>query len=162
MFISVPIQLYNHEYVVFLEKRPNNIWVNAYFTKIIYSCKTVSVNGVYIMINFKLSNVIHIAQTQKPIKCIGILMGTVENINAMESLCQIEQYILRNYSEFFNVNKKIVYMIRNSFNNNTFRIYEKIDKNKSNFVYRISGVWETTNEIGLTYKLEACIHTHTL
>jgi len=147
-----------------MEKRPNNIWVNAFFTKIIYSCNTISINGLYIMINLKLSHVNHIIPSsplQQPqnIKCMATILATSENFGLLEELYQIEQTILKNYTDIFRVNKKHIFMIRNSFNNNTFRVYEKVDKYTCNFIYRISGIWETANEIGLTYKVEAVPHT---
>jgi hypothetical protein len=95
----------------------------------------------------------------KRFKCIGNLLNCQENANNLEKLFQIEENILKNYNDFFGIRKKMVFSIRNSFFNGSFKIYEKIDKQATRFIYCISGICETNNEIKIIYQLET---SHTL
>ena len=155
MFLTIPINLYNHEHIIFMDKKKNIILENSFFTKILYSPRTITINGLYIIINLKLATINNTTQNNKNIKCIGNLVNSAENNTNLEKLFQIEKHILDNYAEYFSAEKTHIYMIRNSFYNGSFKIYEKINKNTNTFIFRISGIWESANEIGLTYKIES-------
>jgi hypothetical protein len=153
MFLTIPINLYNNEYIIFMDKKKNIILDNSYFTKILYSPKYITINGLCIILNFKLFSVNNTIYN----KCIGNLVNSVENNITINKLFEIEKNILENYNEYFNLTKKPVFMINNSFYGGSFKIYEKINKNTNTFIYRISGIWETKDEIGLTYKIETVV-----
>lgn len=156
MFLTIPIQLYEHEYIIFMDKEKNIILNNSYFTKILYSPQSITITGLSIILNLKLFNVNNV-QYNKNIKCIGNLVNSIENNNTIKQLFEIEQNILENYNRHFCLNKTHVYMIYNSFYGGSFKIYEIINKNTDTFIFRISGIWESNNEIGITYKIESVI-----
>lgn len=158
MLLTVPIDLYNHEYIVFMDKKKNIILENSFFTKIIYSPKNITFNTLFIVLNFKLLNVNNNISHYKNIKCIANLVNSPENNMTLEKLFSFEYHILENYKKTFDLKKNNAYMIRNSFFNGSLKIYEKINKNTDTFIYRISGIWESADEIGLTYKIEAIVN----
>jgi hypothetical protein len=139
MLLAIPLNLYKTESVIFMEKKKNNILENSFFTKLIYSSKSITLN---------VTNLIN-----KKFKCIGNILNCHDNILNLEKLFQIEESILKNYNDFFCIRKKMVFSIRNSFFNGSFKIYEKIDKQTTRFVYCISGICETNNEIKIIYQL---------
>ena len=136
-----------------MEKKKNNILENGFFTKLIYSSKSITLNGIYIIVNIKLLSIINLMD--KRFKCIGNVLNCQDNINNLEKLFQIEENILKNYNDFFGIRKKMVFSIRNSFFNGSFKIYERIDKQTTRFVYCISGICETATEIKIIYQLES-------
>jgi hypothetical protein len=138
-----------------MDKKKNIILENSFFTKILYSPRTITINGLYIIINLKLATINNTTHNNKNIKCIGNLANSAENNTNLEKLFQIEKHILENYAEYFAIRKTHIYMIRNSFYNGSFKIYEKINKNTDTFIFRISGIWESADEVGLTYKIES-------
>jgi hypothetical protein len=157
MFLTIPIHTYTHDYIIFMEKKTNIILEHSYFTKILYSPKSITINGLFILLNLQLSN-INFINNNKNVKCIGVLANLIENTTALQRLFGIEHELLENYKHYFGVvGKKNTYMIQNSFYGGTFKIYEKINKSTNMFVYRISGVWETVDKIGVTYKVESIV-----
>ena len=158
MFLTIPINIYDPKYIIFMDKKRNIILKNSFFTKILYSPKQITTNGLFIIVNLNLLTVNNNINNNKSIKCIGNLVNSIENNNTVNKLFEIEKNILQNYNMFFDINKSPVYNIYNSFyGNGSFKIYEKINKNIDTFVYKISGIWETNNQIGLTYKIESVI-----
>jgi hypothetical protein len=157
MYLTIPIDLYDDDYILFTNKKKNIILENSYFTKILYSSNFITINGLYIILNLTLlsvNNIFNNKYNDKNIKYIGHLVDSIENNNIIIKLFNIEKNILKNYNEYFDLNKTPIYTIYNSFNGG-IKIYDKINKNSDIFICRISGIWETSDKIGLTYKIES-------
>ena len=147
MYIVKKIDQYNSNYIYFCEPIKNNIMQEGIFIRILYSTPLVIFNGIYLEI--VLSDTLFEKYYNK-YKC-NFNMNNMLNKELIDKIKTIEEDILKKY----NANNKIPY----------FKIYEHIrngnikifcdtipDNNNSVLILKISGLWETSNNYGLTYK----------
>ena len=135
----------NVENVAFLEKK-KNIIMDGKFTKIIYTDTCVTMNGLYIntpiQYNSYDSNIVYIS-------------NTLNNLKIIKNIIEIEYNLLKYYKQFYNVYKNIIYNINNQLIIGKIKLYKEQYRNPSHkikIILKISGIWETVNEIGITYK----------
>jgi hypothetical protein len=134
----------NIENISFLEKK-KNIIMDGKFTKIIYNDSFVTFNGLYINIPIHYtscdSNVIYIS-------------NTLNNLNIINSLVELEYKLLEYYKQFYNIYKNVIYNINNQIMVGKIKLYKEQyqPSHKIKIVLKISGIWESMNEIGFTYK----------
>ena len=93
---------------------------------------------------------------------------TEQNIRLVEELSRIEHEIIEHYKDFFKINKTNIYYLKNQLKTGSFRPFfdtfyftHPIDVSsnlqedvmtKKRLYLKISGVWETETNIGITYK----------
>jgi phosphatidate phosphatase APP1 len=141
------------ENVVFLESKKNNI-MNGNFIKMLYSTEHFSMNGIFI--DFPIVNFEKKVYNGKKI----LFFNTSENSDLISRISKIESTIIelfiknecpQNKSLF---NKKMVNTIHTQMINGMVKYYNYTNENDSNHFYiKISGIWETDLDIGLTYKI---------
>lgn len=138
------IDQYNENCVYFCEPIKNNIMNNGHFIRIIYSTSLFVLNGIYISINIdKLS----IDKYYNKYKCS---FDTNEYSELIENLRIIEEGLLKKNKIF---EKNPQYKIYEQLRNGNFKIFADLsDKIGNSFILKISGIWETDCEYGLTYK----------
>jgi hypothetical protein len=159
MNIVKTIEQFNPNNVYFLEPIKNNIMNNSNFIRIIYSTSSFVLNGVFLLV--KLDTVV-IEKYFNKLKC---LFNINECQNLINQLKNIEETILNRVS----TNKIKKYKISQQISSGIIRIFLN-DTNKYNklnclsqdhimttmydnsFILKISGLWETESEIGITYK----------
>ena len=143
MNFAIDIKQYDNNCIYFCEPIKNNIMNDGYFIRILYTTPYVTLNGIYIMINL---NEIRCEKYYNKYKCsfdindnsyiINRLKNIEENLLNKINIKKIPQYKI--YEQIKNGNVKI-------FNDNTIN-------NECLFVLKISGIWETSDNYGLTYK----------
>ena len=115
----------NLNYIFFYEPVKNTILESSYFIRIIYSNEDIILNGIYLYINFeeKLEN----------------------NLKIIEDL---ENNILSKFKSDKNFTKKVkenyIYLHNKNLLSENFT--------SKGMVLKISGIWETHTNIGLTFK----------
>jgi len=86
---------------------------------------------------------------------------TPHNLFLIKKITEIENRIIEYYKAFYRIHKKTSCSLSNLLNNGRIKLYKEDDGNmmlssvickKPKVVLKISGVWETNNEVGLTYK----------
>ena len=116
--------------IFFLDPIKNIIINNSKFIRIIYSNNLLTLNGIYLICNIdnKDKNNNH-----------GLLLY----------IQSLEDNILNKFSK-----EKIKnYKIREYFNNNFINTdYTKDHENYTKYILKISGIWDASNNIGLTFK----------
>jgi hypothetical protein len=113
------------------------------FIRILYSNDHITLNGVYILID--LYDILCEKYYNK-YKCIFNIINHKEII---DSLKLIEEEILKKYE----INKMPSYKIYEQIKTGYIKIFSDITNNKNySFILKISGIWETQNNYGLTYK----------
>ena len=145
MNIVKNIDQYNQDHVYFLEPIKNNIIDNGRFIRIIYSTSLFSLNGIYISLNI---NNISIEKYYNKYKCS---FDTNQYSSLIEKLRFFEEGLINKIG----ITGKIPrFKIYEQFKNGNIKVFSnKSDINISNhFLLKISGVWETITEYGLTYK----------
>lgn len=144
MYMAIPVNQYKSSNIFFGEPIKNTIIENSVFRRIIYSMPEISFNSINIFLIFK---DITIRKFYNKWKCI------FNDISVRNSLINIESNILQKLR--IN-NKNPVYSITQQIQNNMFKIFsDKIVPGEfSNYtvVLRISGIWESEKEYGITYK----------
>ena len=137
------IEQYNHDNVVFCDPIKNNIMNDGYFIRILYSTGIMTLNGVYLLIN--LSDIVCEKYYNK-FKCTFNVFNHKEII---ENLKLIEEDILKKYKTDKIPSYKIYEQIKCGY----IKIYSDIDNNSNtSFILKISGIWETQTNYGVTYK----------
>lgn len=130
MNIALSVKDLSIDDIFFLEPIKNIIINNSKFIRIIYSNKLLTMNGIYLICNIdnKDKNNNH-----------GLLVF----------IQSLEDNILSKFSK-----EKIKnYKIREYFNNNFINIgYTKGQEIYTKYILKISGIWDASNNIGLTFK----------
>lgn len=134
MNLYIDSKEYNIDNVQFLDPIKNTVMNDSSFIRIIYSNKLLTLNGIYISLKIDYNT-------------------SLNNTGVILFLENIERTILKKYN-----NKKTpVYKIKEQFN----YIYNKYINNQHNskiintnndHVIKISGIWETKSEYGITFK----------
>ena len=76
------------------------------------------------------------------------------NLQYITSLSEIETAILSLYKNINDINKTSKLTLTNQCYSGYFKIYkENNTTNNNNYFLKISGIWENTDEIGITYKI---------
>uniref|UniRef100_A0A6C0AVY7 Uncharacterized protein n=1 Tax=viral metagenome TaxID=1070528 RepID=A0A6C0AVY7_9ZZZZ len=146
MNIAIPLDKYTNNKYLFLEPIENTIIKDSIFHRIILSNNIICMNNINIKI--ELSNVL-IERYYNKYKCtIDMLSQYFKNIT------DIEKSILSS----INIEGKYKKLnIFEQLNTGSLRIFSNLDlENKvySNFlvILKISGIWETHDEYGITFK----------
>lgn len=146
MNIALSINQYNINNIYYCDSIKNNVVNDGTFIRLIYSTDYFVTNGVNISVPF---TDVAIEKYYNKYKCS---FNVNNNKNSVENIYHIEKEIL----DKINTNGKIIQMkISEQLKNGNFKIFsENIDKptNVQLFILKISGVWETENYIGLTFK----------
>ena len=147
MNLCMSINNLNHSNIFFSEPIKNTIIENSKFRRIIYSNPYISLNTIYI--EFKLNNV-EIIKYYNKFKC---LFNNERHYNFIQTILYLEHSILNKIKL---QNKRAIYNISQQLNNNYIKLFLPFegDKKLENFkiVLKLSGIWESETEYGLTYK----------
>jgi hypothetical protein len=144
----------NNEYelmgkIHFLDTKPNNI-MEGEFTKLIFSNIDFSLNGLYLLVN--LDNIEERPCENKNKFILKFPSNNLNNISLIHSIVQIEQRILDVYSKYKKPKKYPKYALHQQLTNGFLHAYYESNKYKSKYMLKISGVWETAQSYGITYK----------
>jgi hypothetical protein len=154
MNILLNISDFCPENVFFLESKENNI-MKGDFIKILYSTEEFTTNGIYF--DFPIQGFERKVFNNKKI----VFFDTFSQNEFISQISKIENDIIELFlkNESFQNNKphckKRINSIQSQINNGIMKYYNYSDKvcECPKFYIKISGVWETALDIGLTYKL---------
>lgn len=146
MNIIKSINQFEIDNVYFTEPIKNNIINDSSFVRILYSTNTFVLNGIYLLVN--INNLLFEKYFNK-YKCIYDINS---NKDIIDKIRCIELDIIKK-AEGFIKNKKGQPKIYHQISLGNLKIFsDNIDKFSNNFVLKISGIWETDDHFGLTYK----------
>ena len=145
MNIAKKIDEYNEDNIYFCEPIKNNIINDGNFIRIIYSTYNVVLNGVYLYVTI---TDITCESYYTKYKCN---FNTLINKEIINNLKNIEENLLKK-SEI--INKIPQFKIYEQLKNGNIKIFNDIGNTNitSSFILKISGIWETIHNYGLTYK----------
>ena len=149
MKLALNIRDFNIDHVFFHSKIRNNV-MDGDFNRIYYSDEISNFNGI--MTLFKLNNVVCTKYFSK--NKLTYSTTDRDNINTVNLLKSIEFQILEKFNGFC---KKPVYHITDQLKNNYIKFLgeESNDTKKYPELYfklKISGIWENSQEFGLTFR----------
>jgi hypothetical protein len=144
MNIVKRIDQYDEKKIFFCEPIKNNVMNEGNFIRILYSTYNLVFNGIYLLITL---NDITCEKYYTKYKCgFNILLHK----EIIDNIKFIEENLLKK-SEIFN--KLPQFKIYEQLKNGNIKIFNDIgNKAVYSFVLKISGIWETNNNYGLTYK----------
>ena len=144
MNIVIRIDQYDDDCIYFCEPIKNNVMNDGNFIRILYANYLVTLNGVYILI--KLNDVMCEKYYNK-YKCNFDVLTHADIINNIKI---IEENILKKV----NIKDKTPQCkIYEQLKNGNIKIFNDIgSKSSCSFILKISGIWETVANYGLTYK----------
>jgi hypothetical protein len=144
MNIVKRIDQFNDKCIYFCEPIKNNVMNDGAFIRILYSTSNMVLNGIYILI---ILNDVVIEKYYNKFKCV---FNVAMHKDIIDKLKVIEDKILNMYNI---PNKLPQYKINEQLKNGNIKIFNDIEyKNNNLFVLKISGIWETQTNYGLTYK----------
>jgi hypothetical protein len=144
MNIIKRIDQYDDNNVIFCEPIKNNIMAEGNFIRLLYSMNFFTLNGIYLLINI---NNVTCEKYYNKYKCV---FNTNTHKDIIENLKIIEENLLKK----LNLKNKIPNnKINEQLKNGNIKIFSDIaNKNNTTFILKISGIWETQNNYGLTFK----------
>lgn len=144
MNIVKRIEQYDENNIFFCEPIKNNVITDGSFIRILYSTNNVVFNGIYLLITL---NDLTCEKYYSKYKCIFNVSTHKDLINDIKT---IEEDILKKYP----IEEKIPqFKIYEQLKNGNFKIFSDIsNKSVCSFIMKISGIWETQQNYGLTYK----------
>ena len=144
MNIVKKIDQYDEKCVFFCEPIKNNVMNEGNFIRILYSNSYFTLNGIYLLIN--LTDVFCDKYYTK-YKCIFNPAIHKDLINQLKML----EENLMNKCDF--QNKIPQYKIYEQLINGSIKLSNDIgNRSQSNLILKISGIWETQDKYGLTFK----------
>lgn len=141
---------YDYNNIIINKKIKNNVIDDSYFYRIIYSDECISSNGIFILFHFTNTK---IENYYNKIKCE--FENNRKNNENIKVIKYVEKTIL---NKFKNIeDKEISTKLEEQLNNYNIKLFEdkKITIKQNNSMYivlKISGVWATSTEIGVTFK----------
>ena len=131
--------------------------MNGNFTKITYSNELFTMNGIYILFPAEVSSVEKITNKKQ----IRLNPTTSTNSALIQELSKFENRLLEYYRQSRNCDRKFSNLIFKQLQCGCIKVYKDFGDDNDNpcsidsmqYVIKISGVWESQDEIGLTYKL---------
>lgn len=137
------IEQYDNKNLLLCEPTKNNIMTDGNFIRILYSTNNMTLNGIYLLINL---TDISCEKYFTKYKCYFNVLNHKEII---ENLKSIEEGILSKYK----TNKIPSYKICEQMRLGYIKLFSDIEnKQNCSLILKISGIWETLYNYGLTYK----------
>jgi len=149
--ICEPLESINYEFIILNEPVKNSVVQYNYFYKILYSTDILVLTSIFTI--FELTNFV--------LENDNITFSkNNNNFDVFNKLIALEEYLLK----LLNSHKTKVYKFKEIYDNKTFRFvfneYNEMLDNNVNimtiknklFILKISGLWESKESIGLTFK----------
>lgn len=140
------INQYNNNNLFFCEPMKNNIINDGIFIRILYSTQNIVFNGIYLLIEIQNIN------SELYYNKFKYSFDVFENMELIKNLKIIEEEILKKYTSTKNPCYKIYQQISSGYIKLFSFKENKQDKPEYSFILKISGIWETDESYGLTYK----------
>jgi hypothetical protein len=133
---------YDENNIFFCEPIKNNIMNDGTFIRILYSTHNILLNGIYLLISL---TDIACEKYYNKYRCI---FDPSNHKDIIDNIKIIEENILKK----IDIKKTPQLKISEQLRNGNIKLFNMIDQEDSSFIVKISGVWETQYNYGLTYK----------
>jgi len=146
MLLIEDLYNYNPDNIYLFEQIKNNIIKDGYFVKILYSTSFFTMNSLFLSIPFN-----------------GIIMENTYNCKIFFDINKNRQIINKikelefNIIHKLNINKKPFFKIYEQLKNGSIFFFKNYNINKDtkiNILLKISGIWISESNYGLSYKFE--------
>jgi hypothetical protein len=159
---SININQYNSNNIILLEPIKNNIIEKSKFIRILYSDSNIIMNGLSIFLTFNIINYIYDNSYNNLMNTYRykIIADKERNNDIINFIKNIENDIYNKIiiNNKHNIKKRFNCKLTEQMNTYFIKFTNEIkNPNKqlektNNFILKISGIWETETEFGITYK----------
>jgi len=146
---------FDRQKIFFLDKKRNMI-MEGEFTKILFSDELISLNGLFLDCPLYTQP---IDKFQKK-NIIWFQPYHIENLNLIQHFCLLERELLEYYRDYTDTKKIPSFILHNQLYSGNAKIFKNhINNEISNsseikYMIKISGIWESEDRIGVTYKIQ--------
>ena len=150
----ISIDKYDSRYVLFCEKTKNNIIPDSEFVRILYSTPIMTLSGIYLYVHI---DDLSCDKFYNKHKCIFNISAHKDTISKLKML---EESIL---SSLNISNHTPLYKLHDQLSVGNIKTMDPIETSSGlDFVLKISGIWVTDTNYGLTYKFSHLKQTLTI
>ena len=146
-------QIQINDNIRFLYAKQNTI-MDGKFTKILYSDDCVIMNGLYLLFPI-ICDISQDVPNSNNVRFIQYNQSS--NLQLNEYFSELENKILTQYQKYNNCDKYKYFCLQKQLYNKQLRVYKEEYKQNTNeshvYILKISGVWESFDKIGITYKI---------
>ena len=152
---ALNLESFSHSHYYFLDTKPNII-MDGIFTKIFFTHECFTLNGIYFFLPLFCQSFEITPQKQE---YLYFEPTNPKNVTIIQHCKNIENTILQAYTNYKGSNSKKtpIHSIIKQLNCGKCKVQlknnDKIEKTLNSFVLKISGVWETQSEYGVTFKI---------
>ena len=143
--------------IIFSDSK-KNIIMDGNFTKLIYSNNIISTNGIYIQFPIHIVAIETVANKY----VVKFLTRDLDNNTIIQSFSELEIQLLEYYKQFYNCTKTISTILHDQLQYGNIKLHidnfqlpsvSSFDVTSVKLFLKISGIWETENSVGITYKI---------
>ena len=145
MFLIKTIEQYDNNAIHFSESVKNKIINDGTFIRITYSTPMFTLNGLYILIILRNTHSDNEYNKSK----YNYNFCTLNNKTHIDNIMSMENDLLRKIEIH---NKSPKYNVAEQLKKGFIKKNNDLINYNSNLILKISGIWETETEYGLTYK----------
>ena len=146
------LDLYNYdENCFYYLDRQSNILMNGFFTKMIYTHPHYTMNGLYFHFPLQYTYI----ESCKDKYYVHFDPNVVQNKVLMDIIFKLETQILNSYQVYSKTEKCSLLTMHKHLSKGKFRIPHARNTNSLNpckYMFKVSGIWESEEEFGITYK----------
>ena len=143
MLLVKKLEQYDNKSLFFCEPIKNNIMSDGVFSRVLYSTPYTLFNGIYLLVNLK---DVSCEKFYNKYKCN---FNILNHKDIIDNLKIIEEELLKKY----NMNKIPSYKIYEQMKTGYIKLFTDVgNRSQCSFILKISGIWETQYNYGLTYK----------
>jgi hypothetical protein len=145
MNVVLGIDDFKLENVFFQDSVKNTVMDNSDFIRTMYSTELFTLNGIFLKTNISTS---HIEKYFNKYKCI---FDKELNQIEIDKMLLIEKRILKKVGI---KDKRAAYRIEDQLSSGNIKLFtDNLEKSLGNqYIFKISGIWETETDYGVTYK----------
>lgn len=136
-----------------------NITMDGEFTKIIFVTEIFSTDSLFIEfpVQIQYDTRFTVSETFKK---NGLMKPNSINQPIINKFIELEKQLLNYYKQYKNINKKINFLLNNHLLNGQVKFFTSYQNNNNSTLekkkahgIKISGIWESYDSIGITYKI---------
>ena len=151
---------------VFFSEKKNNIIMDGTFSKILYSSRHFTMNGIFFDFPIHHTKPVVLPDEESDAAAVtgshpkrDLIYNPYhpQNISVLMDFCKIEEDLLNAYKQFFRTEKQAQCCMKTQFFNGYVRVRSVYDSlvpfTENQYVLKLSGIWETGSSYGLSYKI---------
>jgi hypothetical protein len=144
MNILITPEQYNKDFVYFCDPIKNVI-MDGHFIRILYSNALFTLNGIYLLFSIQYESVD---------KYFNNKLKYTFNPQSHQGLIQTIRTIEEDLLQKVNIRgKQPVHKMYEQIKYGTIKVFSNTSSSSGLFSFKIAGIWETSTEYGLTYKI---------